>query len=104
MDRTDALKIISNYTPRDILSGYELTDKEREELDYINWKEVEAGNESPEFFRYKGEVYDLGEFFTARTLWPTTEWDGYQSDTYFSGILIKYCDGYESVIVGRWYT
>jgi hypothetical protein len=98
------MKITSNYQPRSIIEAYELTDKEREEFDYLDWKAIEKGEDSASFFRYKGELYDLGEFMFARTLWPTTEWDGYQTDTYFSGILIKYYDDNESVIVGRFCT
>jgi hypothetical protein len=98
------MKVTTNNQPRDVIEAHELTLKEREEFDYINWKAVERGEESPEFFRYKGELYDLGEFFTARTLWPTEEWDGYQSDTYFSGTVVKLSNDGETVIVGRFCT
>lgn len=101
----DCLQITTNNVPRDILDGFELTPKEREEFDYINWDAIERGEDSASFFRYKGEVYDLGEF----TTWnnpssPMTGWDGMQSDTFFSGILVRYTDDFERVVVGRYYS
>lgn len=102
------MKVTTNYHPRDILEGYELTEKEREEFDYLDWDKIERGEDSASFFRYKGELYDLGEFMGVHSqlnlaLFPQ-EWDGYQSDTYFSGTLVKYCNDNESVIVGRFCT
>jgi len=90
------MKIITNNVPRDIIYGYELTDAEREEFDYLD--DIEMG----QFFRYRGELYDIGEFMG----WdnpdsPTRQgWQGYYAESYFSAIVIRYCDEYERVIVG----
>lgn len=99
------LTVITNHVPRFIVEGHEVTADERAELDYVDWRAVDAGEESFSGFRYKGTLYDLGEF----TRWdnpssPLGEsWDGMQSDTFFSGILVRYCEGFESVIVARYY-
>ena len=109
------LTIKTNNVPRDLLSGYELTDKERQELDYIaKIGDIEAwSNCVNQFFRYRGEIYDLHEFvrivpygtcdnsFCHRSDNPKLlAWDGIQTDSFFSGIVVRYCDDYESVVVG----
>ena len=87
--------IKTNNQYRDILSAYELSEAELSEFDYL-----EEGEGS--FFRYKGEVYDLGEFM----VWgnPTSPchegWDGYKSDSFFSGLVVKYSADFEQVKIG----
>ncbi len=99
------LTIRTNNKPRSVLSRWELTPMESAEFDYL------APDEGS-FFRYRGQVYDLGEF--CRVIAPgaachhPTEcaepafqgWHGYMSDSYFSGMLVKYVHDCESVIVG----
>jgi hypothetical protein len=102
-----ALKITTNHVPRNIISGYELTEKELRDLgfDYMS-DELINGH----FFRYKGEAYDLRDFEVISPIrmvyhYPNTklnEWDGIMSDTYFSGILVK-CPDEDTVIVGMYY-
>ena len=95
------IKIITNNVPRNILYGYELTEKEREEFDYLDKEELEWHS----FLRYKGMIYDLDEFFAVSEYQndPFKEWDGYQSNSYFSGILVKYVPSdCEEIIVGRY--
>ena len=99
--------IICNSVPRDIVDAWELSAAERADFDYLDWTKIEAGEDSASFFRYKGEVYDLGDIpavdrrpeFES----PFQSWDGILSDTFFSGILVRYCDDMESVIIGRFY-
>lgn len=101
----DELTIKTNNHPRDILEPWELTTDERAQFDYLDWSALERGDDSASFFRYKGAVYDLAEF----TVWdnpasPTRYgWDGYQSDSYYSGIVVRYVDDCERVIVGTYY-
>ena len=102
------IDITTNNVPRDVIEAYELSEKEQKEFDYIDWKKVEAGEDSASFMRYKGQLYDLSEFTSVQALQAFkgyfNGWDGYQSDTYFSGILVKYTDSsFESVIVGRYF-
>ena len=82
------MEIITNHQPRLMLYGSELTEKERAEFDYMD--DIEEGK----FFRYKGRVYDLGEFLIIDDNAPEKMrvWDGYSSDSYFSGVLIKVSD------------
>lgn len=104
-----AVKVITNNMPRLVIDGYELTADERKRFDYINWDDE---NVSPTFFRYKGELYHIEEFVanTRDTGGGTTgtgdlsAWDGYMSDSFFSGIVIRLVNDNDHVIVGRFYS
>jgi hypothetical protein len=103
---SNKLTIKTNNIPRATLSGYELTLKEQLDFDYIDDLESACGR----FARYKGEVYDLHEFMPTTELLcghemsPIKSWDGYSSDSYFSGVLINYVDEYcDEIIMGRYY-
>lgn len=95
-----SLKIITNNQPREILSWYDLTEKEQKEFDYLDTDEKQG---FANFVRYHNWVYDIGEFMSASHD-EFKIWDGYSSDTYFSGILIRYVDDNERVIMGRYYS
>lgn len=100
------LTVITNYIPRDVLDAYELTPDERAEFDYLDWDAIERGEDSASFFRYKGQVYDLGEFmlWTGPEFSPLARWDGHISDSFFSGIVVRYVEEFERVVVGRFYS
>jgi hypothetical protein len=99
------MKIITNNQPREVLSGHELTEKERKEHDYIDWEAVARGEEGVSFFRYKGELYDINE---ATGIPPLNsehgKWLGIIPETYFSGIIFRYGRDTDEVIVGRYST
>lgn len=97
---SDELKIITNNVPRDLIFGSELSEKERADFDYFTDEQLATAY----FFRYKGEVYDPGDFQNTDWNQGFDRWDGYISDTFFSGILIRWCNDYESVVVGRYMT
>lgn len=120
-----ALEITTNNVPRPLLSGWELTHKERSDLDYLAPADDEnAWSEFVnQFFRYRGHVYSLDQFVR---IIPRGEsfpmgfqhydhagelsgWAGIQTDSFFSGIVIRYpadecghLDG-ESIVVGSLY-
>lgn len=95
------LVIITNNIPREIIDAWSLTAKEREEFDYLDWDKIEQGNDSASFFRYKGELYDLGEFMRAET----PGWDGIQSWSFSNGLFVRYVtrDSEWMVIVAYYY-
>jgi len=99
------LTIITNHVPRDVVEAWELTPAERAEFDYMDWSAIEAGADSASFVRYRGELYDLAEFERWDNPSSLTRqgWDGFRSDSFFSGVLVRYCDDFERVIVGRYY-
>lgn len=105
----DEIRIITNNVPRHVLEAYELTAAERAEFDYIDWAAVDNGESSPEFIRYKGELYDLGDFMTTHDMPeddPLRAWSGYASDSFFSGVLVRWVfegEAYaEQVVMGRY--
>jgi hypothetical protein len=98
------LHITTNNVPRLIIDDYELTTAERSEFDYLHWDAIDAGEDSASFVRYKGRLYDLGEFMRS-TDPELNEWDGYSLDTFFSGMLIRICrDDNDRVIVAQYYS
>jgi hypothetical protein len=101
------VKIITNNQPRNIVDAYELTPAERAEFDYLDWDAIEAGSDSASFFRFKGTLYDLGEFtadygITKGAGLPAhlADWDGYQADSFFSATVVRYVND-DQIVVGR---
>ena len=96
------MKIETNNHSRFLLDWSDLNEKEKAEFDYIEYPEQDG---SARFFRFKGVVYDINEFQTTTGLPhdnPLREWDGYANDSFFSGIVVRYC-GVETVVVGTFY-
>ena len=91
------MRIITNNQPRQLIYGYELTEKQRQDFDYL--EDIDGNN----FVKYKGNIYDVSEFMSTHNMDSLKGWDGYSSDSFFSGILIKYIDS-DTVIVGRYYS
>ena len=99
------MTICTNNHARPVLSRWELTPKESAEFDYL-------ADDEGSFFRYRGQVYDLGDFCrvikTGSVSMHPTEcadpafqgWHGYHADSFFSATLVRYVDDCESVIVG----
>lgn len=95
------MKIITNHQWRPILGYHELTEKEKEGLDYLN-------EDNGSFFRYRGNVYPLCNImrigYPGRNNDPELkEWDAIENDTFFSGILIKASECGEMVKVATFY-
>ena len=108
------MQIKTNNQARPVLYSYELTEKERQEFDYI--EDIDNSDCCASFVRYKGHVYDLGEFvrLVERSKQvgfehgcehgsPLLKWHGIMTESYFSGLLVRYADEYcETVIVGSY--
>ncbi len=95
--------IKTNHIPRPVLCWHDLTNGEREDFNYLD---TDAKRESAQFGRYKGYVYDLTDMERQRsTEMPKAfrGWSDYLSDSYFSGIVIRFADNFESVIFGTWF-
>lgn len=118
MSAETVVRIRTNNVPREVINAWELTPAERAEFDYLDWGAIDSGSESAEFIRYRGQLHDLSEFSRiippgSARLHPTEcnsrdfiGWDGYLSDSYFSGLLIRWErdergePDFERVIVG----
>jgi hypothetical protein len=99
------LTVKTNNVPREAKMGMYLWGSLRQELrgqfDYLTDDEFDE----MEFFKYKGYWYSIGDFMRldSNSAFGNRKWDGYSSDSYFSGVLVKYCyDG--TVVVGRYYS
>ena len=89
------MQITTNNVPRNLIYGYELPEYVKKDFDYL-----ENINDS-EFFQYRGQYYDIGEFMTCANIEQFIGWHAYSSDSFFSGILIKFVSS-GSIIVGRY--
>lgn len=86
-----SIEVTTNNNERLFLDWDELTEAQQAEFDYLN--ELMAHN----FIKYAGEIYELGDFTIA-----DNGWDGYYSETYSSGLVIKVVDS-DHYIIGRYY-
>lgn len=94
------MAIITNYQPRPTFSWWDLSDKEKAKLD---WLETEEEQCSVVFFRYRRQVYCLDEFVTPNSP-HHLDWDGVAPETFYSGVIVKYIHGLnDEIIVGYYY-
>ncbi len=93
----------TNHHHRPVLDGWDLTPAERETFDYVDWDAVADGRDSRSFVRYAGELHDLGDVMRAPEPLQRLGWDGFNSDSFFSGIAYRYVDDGEAVVVARVY-
>lgn len=88
---------VSNVETIPMVDAYELTEDERKEFDYLNWPAIDDGLDSASFFRYRGTVYDLGEFLVNSA---PEGWQAARADSYFSAIVIRVSDDGEEITAG----
>lgn len=81
-----------NVETVEVLDASDLTPAEREDFDYLDWNALELGEDSREFARYRGEVCDLGDVMLAPNSMRVDGWDGFNSDSFWSGIAFRYFD------------
>ncbi len=91
------ITIQTNHHWRNVLHGYELSEHEAADFDYIGPEDFPTHD----FIRYKSVVYDLSEFMAWQSSdyqpTPFPDWQGYHSDSHFSGVLVSYSDDFEQV-------
>lgn len=89
------MKIITDNKYRYISYFCELDPKVQSEFDYLDPNN--DNDASREFVKYKGYWYDLSDFMRVSNE-CFKGWDGYRSDSFFSGVLVKYND-FDSEVV-----
>lgn len=100
------LRIKTDHKYKNPIYGYELTAKEKLDFDYLSAEELETR----EFLRYRNNVYDLGDFMRIDPQYSFNcenefhKWDGYISDSFFSGILIKWDTECERVKIATYFS
>jgi hypothetical protein len=91
-----AIRIITNNRPRALIYGYELSDKEKSEFDYMEDLEYET------FVRYQGMTFAVGDFMRLSDDCEESKagWQGVYGLNAFCGVLVKLV-GNDRVIVGK---
>lgn len=105
------LTIITNNVPRKLLYLYELPKKWQKEYDYVK------DDGTPRFTKYKGQWIDpmdsqdirvsvenrpMGWAMCVDPTHPFAKWDAVSSDSFFSGLLFRFNDDWDTVVVGRY--
>lgn len=111
------LTIVTNRHWYPVLYGWDLQGRDRKQAlndyDYLLDEEKKEGEEGEgerfethHFFKYKREIHDLDDYMRITPMMRKDfpGWDGYSSDSFFSGTLIKYSDDYESIQIGWYYS
>lgn len=95
------LKIKTNNQPRLLLDWDQLTPKEQAEFTYLS----EDDRIGRDFIRYRGWCYDVGEFTQCSDLHEfPPEWQGYASNSFFSGVLVRYTKDGDRVIMATYFS
>ncbi len=95
------LTIKTDYKWKNFLYGYELTEKEKTEFDWMNAEELDTGN----FFRYHKRVYSVNEFMNLGKESPFPKpWHGYHGEGFFCGVLLEISEDGEQYRVGNYYS
>ena len=98
----DNVTVITNNTPRATIGWHDLTKKEQKDFNYLKTNDEKL---DAIFIRYRDNVYNLSEFMKVHNIKTLKGWDGYVSDSYFSGVVLKFVeDGNDYVIMGRYYS
>ena len=102
------MDIVTNGHARELLSLAELPGSDAAEFDYVRGDDCFY----PRFVKFLGSWIDVNDMDGLAHSVGITGWDMYASDSYFSGIVVRYVRDdapfsdllSDSVIVGRFYT
>ena len=98
-DNGQEIEITSTMKEKLMISGYQLTDKEKRDYDYME------DIDSADFFRYCKRLYAIDDFMNLDAKGAMSMngyWHGYKDDSYFSGIVVHICGDSDRVIVGTY--
>ena len=100
------LTIKTNNRPRDLQTIWDFSIpqqvKIRKQFDYYSEEELAELT----LFSYRDTIYNLNDFMRMEGSNPLKEqgWEGYSSDSYFSGVCVRFTNDNEQVIVGTYYS
>jgi hypothetical protein len=94
-----SMDIKSNYRYRNLLDWEELSVKEKKEFSHTD-RELDT------YVRYKKQIYLLNDFtaIVNNSPFDSIKWNGYISDSFFSGVLIKLSNDSNSAILATYYS
>ena len=95
------MNITTNYHWRSLMYGYDLPASAREDFDFIQ------DLDSASFIHYRGQYYAFCEIFRIDSVMrlhapELNGWCAYQSDSFFSGIVIRFSDDDETYQIGTY--
>lgn len=91
------LNIITNNQYRELLDSHDVPKKVlKDNFDHL--EECDHG-----FFKYRGNWYHISDFLRVNHD-QFTDYDGYLSDSFFSGVLVKFSDCGDAVKIARFYS
>ena len=99
----EQLRIITNNNWRQIRYRYEVPPQVlADEFDYQDEDDTSDG-----YIYYKGQWYHLDMFMNISQAdphcpFPSSQWQGYHADTFFSGILLQVSDDGEEYRIARY--
>ena len=93
-----SLQIITDGKWKHLKYGYEVPKKVLDECDWLSEEEKTDG-----WIMYRKRWYHIKEFgmITPQSPLPT-DWDGYLGDSFFSGIIIKFSEEFETYKIGTY--
>ena len=95
------MEIITNNKPRPMLALWELPESVQKDFDYVL-----PDDGSCRFVKYKGQwmdCFDMQSISREQGFNHFGGWHGIASDTFFSGVLVRFVND-NDVIVGRYFT
>ena len=100
------LTIKTDNRPRDLKSIFDYSVptqvKIRKQFDYYSEEELAELM----LFSYRDIIYNLNDFMRIEgdNLLKEQGWEGYSSDSYFSGVCVRFTEDNDQVIVGTYYS
>ena len=92
------MQIKSNYKRRFLLTDVDVPKKVLDEYDWLDDDEKTDG-----WMKYKDQYYHLSDFmWIPADIKDMKGWDGYMSDSFFSGIVIKVFYYTDEYIIGTY--
>lgn len=107
------VKVITNNHIRSMHYLWELSEREQEivkhEFDWINTNDTVSWEEE-QFIKYRDNWYCLSDFMSLHNKFYCPNppdfmqgWDGYLSDSFYSGILIRLSDDHDYCVMATYY-
>jgi hypothetical protein len=97
-----SVTIKTNHQWRELVYRYDVPDEIlKSQFDYQDPENILDG-----FFKYRGYWYHIDSFMTVQRDAPSEfkDWSAYASDSYFSGVVIKFSKDCERIKVGTYFS